>query len=454
MNCFWIGAGFVFLLNPILGISDVLPDFIGILLIIFGIRDASYVIERLSVARRRFTYLVWISVARLAISFLGIDSINTLPLTITFSLALIEGMLLVLALGIMFDGIEYGAMLYGGTGIFSQTKMSGGKARDTIGRLKVFAIVLFIWREVLSVIPELPALQLSDYTGDVAAFDFSSVGLLIRVAVSVAFILPAIVFFWVLVRFLRKLSSAKEMQSGIANEIKARFGDVFEPRMCSRMRTVEFFAGAAVLLYMGFYDYQINSIPRFVPALIVIFVSFVLFAASGRNLFALSPVIPAVLTFPVSIITNRLQESYYSHYKTLMLQSYLSDDLYIYDQHINRIKPGYYKLAASEMCEALFCGAAIVLMLIVYHRLAVSHGEAFRSVPNHDRSDIRAMQKRRFTMLMISSALSIAFFAAYRFVLPYFASMPMTCIAINLINFGVYLYYSLMNNQYVYGNIQ
>mgnify|MGYP007112776285 CR=1 FL=1 len=95
MNVFFIGAGFLFLLNPVLGLLDLLPDFIGYTLIILGIRDASYIVEELSLARRRYTYLIWVGIARLLLSLSGVNKINTLPLTLAFSIAVVEGILLV-----------------------------------------------------------------------------------------------------------------------------------------------------------------------------------------------------------------------------------------------------------------------------------------------------------------------------------------------------------------------
>lgn len=466
MNVFFIGAGFLFLLNPVLGLFDLLPDFIGYTLIILGIRDASYIVEELSLARRRYTYLIWVGIARLLLSLSGVNKINTLPLTLAFSIAVVEGILLVLATKSLFGGIEYAAMRYGGSGILSSGMREGfyhdeggeyrfGKVpRDSVGGVRVFAIVLFVVRETLSVVPELPALQLTDHAGDIAALDFSSVSTLIRFAVSVVFLIPAVVFFVILVRFLRRVAAAEDLLSGIDREINERYGGPYEPRMCSRMRAVSFFAGAAVLLYMGFYDYQINMIPRYIPAAIVIFVSLAMFVSANRAPSALVPVIPSVFAIPVSIYTSKLQNDYYALYKAIMLQTYLTNDEYVYDQHINQVKPGYWRLAAVELAEALLCGAAIILMLVVYYRLSASHAESFRSVSEHDRADIARSQKRRFVLLMIFGAISVIAYSAYRFVLPYFASMPMTCIALNLVFFGFYLNYSLMNNQYVYTNLQ
>ena len=382
MNVFCIGAGFVFLLNPVLGLFDFAPDFIGCFLIMLGIRDASFVVEELSVARRRFFYLMWIGIARLLFSLSGVERINTLPLTLAFSLAVVEGILLVLAQRSLFGGIEYAAMRYGGSGILSSGTKQGfyrdeggeyrfGKVpRDSVGTLRVFAVVLFVVREALSVVPELPALQLTEHTGDVAALDFSSLGTLIGITVSSVFLVPAVVFFVALVRLLRRISAADELASGISAEINKRYGGPNEPRLCLQIRTASFFLGAAVLCYMGLYDYQINMIPRYVPAAVVIFVSIVLFVSSKRKLSALAPVIPAALTIPVSVYTSKLQNDYYALYKSIMLQSYLTEESYVYEQHINRVKPGYWRLATAELAEALLCGAAIVIALIVYYRLS------------------------------------------------------------------------------------
>ena len=47
----WIGAGMIFLCNPMINIVDILPDFIGLLMIMHGLSKAAEVTDHLGDAR-------------------------------------------------------------------------------------------------------------------------------------------------------------------------------------------------------------------------------------------------------------------------------------------------------------------------------------------------------------------------------------------------------------------
>ena len=61
----YVIAGFVFLANPYIDMLDILPDFIGYLLILAGISRMAKLDDRLTLAAQKLTYLAVLSVLRL-----------------------------------------------------------------------------------------------------------------------------------------------------------------------------------------------------------------------------------------------------------------------------------------------------------------------------------------------------------------------------------------------------
>ncbi|MBQ7827057.1 MAG: hypothetical protein IJ386_02195 [Clostridia bacterium] len=462
-----LGVGLFFLLNPIIGVHDYLPDFMGCFLIMAGIRDAAYMIEQLERSKRWFGYGALISIARTVVSLLGVDKVHTLPLTLAFTMAVLEMIVYIPAFKFLFSGFDYAAMRHGGSGILSMgrhmgiytdesgVRQYGEIQEDTTGKLTGALSGFIIFRAVMSVVPELPALQLSESEnlGDVSAFQFSSIGTLIRTAVSVAVIIYGVAVLVKYLRFLYRVHKSGDFVPGIRAELDSRFGDLCELHLSSRMRILSLLSGAAVLLYMGLYNYQINIIPRAIPALVLIAASVILaVSAKGKRLVCLVPVIPAIAVVPLSIKTYMMQKAHYYIYKIQMQQMFDEAVEFVPDRHINEMTEEYLPMAVWESAEALVLGAAMVLFLWLYLRTAISHSMSFKSVPERDREPLKGSLKLRGGLMIAGAALSAVYFTAYRFILPYFDGAAMVGIAVNILSFALYVSFALQANQYVYGN--
>ena len=125
MKLFWIGAGMLFLANPVVGVYDYLPDFIGCLLIMYAIRDGAYIVEKLESARRWFMYAALLGVVRTLVSFADIESQHTLPLTLAFIFAIVEMIVYIPAFAELFKGFDYTAMRLGGSNVLSMGRRMG-----------------------------------------------------------------------------------------------------------------------------------------------------------------------------------------------------------------------------------------------------------------------------------------------------------------------------------------
>ena len=469
MRLFMIGAGIFFLVNPILGVSDILPDFIGCFLIMSGIRDAAYMIEKLHSARRWFMYGACLSIIRFAVSFMGVERQHTLPLTLAFCFAIVELIIYIPAFKFLFDGFDYAAMRHGNSGVLSVGKKmdfytdESGKRQyglvddDTTGRLAALSQRFIAIRAAASLLPELPALQLSESqnAGSVTGFKFVTVTNLIRFVTVLIVLVPAVVLFIKYVKFLRRIRKSEDFIPSVNEEIGRRFEAIHELHASSNMKLVSFVWGIAMVLYMGFYDYQINIVPRYFSAAALCLAAVLLFigAGKGRRITSFIPVLFAAGTVPLSIKTYALQYEHYRIYKIQMLRLFESGNEYFYARDINEMNEEYLQMAVAESLEAIVLGLGLVLFAVLYMRTVLSHAVSFKTVSERLREDIVKSLKIRGGLMIGAVSLSAAYFTAYRFILPYFDSAPMAGIGLNVLAVVMIVNFALQACRYVYGNL-
>lgn len=462
-----IGVGILFLLNPMIGIYDILPDFIGCLLLIIGIGNGSYIIEKLGSAKRWFLYGLLISAVKFALSFADIESVHTLPLTLTFTFSIIEIIVYIPAFRSFFSGFDYATMRLGGSEILSIGKKNGyytdehgvrqfGEINvDVTGKLCTASQIFIVIRSVGAMLPELPALQLSESEGlgSVTAFQFSSVETLISLASVIAVLIPAVILFVKYVVLLKKVGRSGDFLPALDAEFKKCFGDPSEIHTCTGMKLLSLLGGTALLLYMGLYDYQINIVPRYFSAAVLCVATLVLFVFSRRSTACLIPLFPAAAVIPLSFKVYALQNEHYGLFKRQMLALLESGSEYVDAVNINTIDSEYLTMATAEALEALLLGSASVLFVFLYYRVCLNHLKSFGSVPERYRGDIAASLKKRGLLMLGCTTLSTLYFTAYRFILPYFNAASILGIAVNTVSVGAFAFFAVFANRNIYGNL-
>ena len=135
--------GLFFLFNPYFAALDILPDFIGYLLIFYCFSDMAKCEYRVESARRDMLWLAALSFARLAAFVLSLGSDDSMRLLLTFSFGAAEILLIIRFAGNLFGGTEYLLQRYGGFG-----------ALEKIYNAKFLTLFAFIARAALCCIPE------------------------------------------------------------------------------------------------------------------------------------------------------------------------------------------------------------------------------------------------------------------------------------------------------------
>ena len=142
-----IAVGLLFLINPTVSLFDILPDFIGYILIWFGLSELARMDDRLTLASQKLLYLAGLSFLRLiaAVATLGYDSSTIMMFCFVFAIA--ECVLIAALLGDLFDGLDYVLERFGGFAALSEQSNT-----------RFLTSVFFFSKIALGFIPELSAI--------------------------------------------------------------------------------------------------------------------------------------------------------------------------------------------------------------------------------------------------------------------------------------------------------
>lgn len=205
-------AGFMFLLNPVIHVVDILPDAVGFFLIFAGLTKMSYIVGKIQLSRDWFFKLAFLEVIKFfSIIFVPYTSGSALVL-MTFVFGLAEIFLFVNAVNQLFEGISFAGLWYSGssmygniavrrTGIVKKTDGRKGIGRVTrnverIAFIKRTVLGFYIFRVLATFVPEMTELQMYDNIGEVKAIGYRLTYYkpFLYVVFSIAVVIYAIVF--------------------------------------------------------------------------------------------------------------------------------------------------------------------------------------------------------------------------------------------------------------------
>ena len=154
-----IALGLIFLFNPAITVVDLVPDFIGCLLIISGLGSLLDLSDSMEEARVNFLRLFWISLSHIPafamMIFISSNFISekTSILVFSFVYAVVEFVLVNNALTALIDGFVYVGERYDGDSCFYEIGREG-KHID-VSHLRAFSTIFLVLTKGLSVLPNL-----------------------------------------------------------------------------------------------------------------------------------------------------------------------------------------------------------------------------------------------------------------------------------------------------------
>ena len=249
-------VGIAFMLNPMISVLDVLPDFIGALAVFYALTRLSSVSPELDTARPYFKYMAYVSVIRTVCFFASGSFDDVMRLSVTLIFAVVEFGLAVMAFPALYDGIAYLNIRY------------SGNVKET-PEIKFVGMLFFGVRGFMSVLPQLGAVL--NMSGDdiITSTDqlkntwSAYTGLLMLVNIVITLIC-AVFFMTLVVGYIGKLSREKEFSESIkAAYVQKKLDD---PEFFTR-RTIIFFCAvmsAAGIFLLDVMGDGVNIIPDFV----------------------------------------------------------------------------------------------------------------------------------------------------------------------------------------------
>ena len=262
-------VGLCFFFNPYIAGVDVLPDFIGCLLIALGLIPSARVFRGLREAKRRFLTLAALdAVKQMMLAFIFSSSAlgeqETLLLTVAFVSATVGTWFAVLAMRSLFDGLAWMLDTYECNELIGATATKRSKTE----RLARFTVIFIVVKETLLLLPEFAALLNSSYvdSGAVRLYDYIGV---MRGLVILPVLILGIVWLCSTIAYFSRLLRQRELLNALREQYIAHLDAHPGVRILAR-----YFLSFVLLALGGFFlvdfylDFQ-NIIPDVVGAILL-----------------------------------------------------------------------------------------------------------------------------------------------------------------------------------------
>ena len=355
-------AGILFFLNPNVEIIDVLPDFIGCALLLWGTRRICAYTERGSVAAKAFRWLLLVNLVKtvaLLLFFVISEAEMTWMLLLTSVFGVLEAVLFLYGMHQLLEAVTFTAMLHGCDGVY-------GRAMSSFGSMvKLFTVI----KCVFALLPELTYLA-TDY-GTVTAFrtDWSFLFRLLTAVNIFVVSIFGILTLVLAVRFFRGLSKKESvylaaLREDYRREIEEKPGVLPYRRL--RWTALLLFAGMAFLLPLRLDG--VDVLPDFAAAGLLIAAVLLLRQEFPK---AVRQCVIFLSVFGVLSVIEWIGDLLLllsTHYSILNADLYISYATYL-SQYLYRDPDAYYHFLLLLLLTALRCIALIPSMLFVYRLL-------------------------------------------------------------------------------------
>lgn len=289
MNIGYIIIGLFFLLNPMINVIDVLPDFIGYALIVRGMMKYSSICENFKVAYSRFKLLLILSIVKfplVAVNFMmGEGNNNIWGLLFAVCFGIFEIIFGISAFTQLFDGLSYCAMRSDteiSDDFYSDEKSSRKKLStgvfnhfDFISR---FTVVFVIVKVVMAILPELALLDSGEY-GTVTPDGVRSISdyYIFFVIFSFALTLVLGIYWYIRMReYFKGVAKDKEYMLTLLEKYEATVKeDIYLPLHRQLFASIAFFIAGFIFLISIPFD-GINYMPRAVGAVLLCVAAYML----------------------------------------------------------------------------------------------------------------------------------------------------------------------------------
>lgn len=259
-------AAVFFLFNPEIIYIDVLPDAVGFLLILLGLRRMRDICAYIEESYRKFRNMLIVSAVKIltVIWLFGVNQYErpTVMLLLTFVFGVIDIIWLIPAWNALFDGMTYLADTCGGTAPLRQGKRTASCSySDTMKR---FTAVFVVLKAILTTLPEFSVMSEQLYDDKVMDW-YRFIGLF-RGAAAIVLLIFGIVWLVRIVRYFRSLIKDEDFIFGLHGKYNKEILPKKGLFTCRRIALVMTLFCAAALLTLDITVDRVNLIPDVLSA--------------------------------------------------------------------------------------------------------------------------------------------------------------------------------------------
>lgn len=274
-----IALGIMFLLDPNIAVVDVLPDFVGCLLIISGLSSLRDLSDSLEDARMNFMRLFWVSLSHIPafmlMIYISASFVNekTSILVFSFVYGVVEFFLINNAISSLIDGFVYIGERYNGDACFYDTDKKG--RRTDVSRIRLITTVILLIVKGLSIAPNLVYLyDTSLGYGTVLNSTMYNPVSFIGPITAICFV-PALLLglFWArrIRRYICGIRRDADFVSRIDGIIDSKAAENTPVYRYRRTTTAVYILSSAAILSVDLYIDEFNIIPDLFCALVMFF---------------------------------------------------------------------------------------------------------------------------------------------------------------------------------------
>lgn len=390
MGIGYIIAGVVFLFNPMISTLDILPDFIGYLLILVGIYKIADITDKMKNIHRELLYLTGLSIFKTILLFVMTSDDQVLVLLFVFAFAIAETILMIPVFGKIFDGFEDVGIRHDGASMFTK-----------ISELRTLTYVFILIRALFTVIPEFRHLAATNYEGEISSYemtgriDYSYVLILLNILVVT---MAGAIWLGMMISYLRRIRKDEEFLNRL-NEYYINNILIDTNRFIVRRLAISMF-----LLMMGFvflidiFLDNVDVLPDFIGALFILSAVIVLQKDNPKNKILFSLVIVYI---PLSLI-NWI-------YRII----FANNEYHVRNLQNAEVLSSYIALIAISFV------ASLVIIFILYYlkklftnminsRVGFEYEEHFKTLIERQNQLIKKMNEKNTAIFIISIAFTFS----------------------------------------------
>lgn len=398
MNKACIAIGIMFIASPFYGWLDVLPNFIGAIILIYGINKATYLYEQFLKAKKCLWRLFWFSGVRFIFSLILPASFR---IVIAFGFGVVELIFIIPGILYLFEGISYSRLRLG-------VDMGKKDITDTVKKILLSGIIL---QYVLSVLPESITLLIGYNFADLNNTIVKAAEDKRNLSAGFSFAAGIVIFIFLLfliINYIHRITKSGEYKKLLSVRFDEEVSLRSEVYKSLNMKSALVLFYLAIGFSMSFYNNRIECLPNVISAALLMFFVFMLY---GKSKVMLYLNIPVAVWGILSVMSLIFQIGYFERYS--VSDAYWS---YIYGRSGAFFE--YMKLSVCEAIENLTAAAAIILIVSFLYKKVKNDAEAFGDSFLCDKSFLASL-KLKFGAISVLGGVSFAFKAVYRFVLFY-----------------------------------